>query len=243
MTQAHHLLGVLKTQLKVRNITYAMIAESLALSEASIKRLFSSGDMSLSRLEAIASLAQLSLGDLVELAERKIAHRDSLDYLQEQQLASDTRLLLVAVCVINGLNFDQIRDQYRFAEAELFRLLARLDSVGIIELLPQNRIRLLLSPLFRWLPNGPIQRYFHDKVKQEFFQSSFNAEQDQLLVINGLLSTASNQRLQQKMQRLAQEFADAARADKRLPRSQCYGNTLVLAVRHWQPQVFKDLAK
>jgi hypothetical protein len=69
---------------------------------------------------------------------------------------------------------------------------------AIIELLPNNRIKLLVAPNFRWLPNGPIQRFFHEKVEQEFFKSRFAGENEKLLVLNGLLSRASNSELQKK---------------------------------------------
>ena len=60
------LLGALKRALKNAGVTYAEIARRIGLSEASVKRVFHQGDMPLSRLEAIADIAGVTLADLVE---------------------------------------------------------------------------------------------------------------------------------------------------------------------------------
>ena len=45
------LISTLKRVLKTRGVTYADLAERIALSEASVKRLFSQGTFTLERLE------------------------------------------------------------------------------------------------------------------------------------------------------------------------------------------------
>ena len=65
MAQRVHLIVELKRVLKERGITYAGIAEHLRLSQASVKRLFSSQDFSLSRIDQICELAGIELTDLV----------------------------------------------------------------------------------------------------------------------------------------------------------------------------------
>ena len=47
-----------------------------------------------------------------------------------------------------------------------------LDRLKFIELLPGNRIRLLVSRAFAWIPDGPIQRLFKSQLSQDFLKSN-----------------------------------------------------------------------
>ena len=53
------------------------------------------------------------------------------------------------------------------SEAEVVKALARLDSLGIIDLLPNNRIRVKVARNFTWLPDGPIQQFFRAQLKDD----------------------------------------------------------------------------
>ncbi len=243
VTQTADLIKVLKRQLKLHGLNYSDVASALNLSEASVKRLFSQKNMSLDRLEAIATLAHVSFAELAQLANEEVKQLDMLTEQQENALAADSDLLLAAVCLINGYSAADISQHYNFTEHQLFSLLARLDKLGLIELLPANRIRLLLSPTFQWRGGGPIQHFFHRKIKQEYFQSSFTEDTDELLVVNGLLSLEGSLRLQQKMKALIKEFAKQAEKDKSLSMAQRYGSSMVVAIRRWQPTLFKSLER
>ena len=152
-------------------------------------------------------------------------------------------LLLIAVCVVNGYGFQDIVRRYHISELDCVQKLAQLDRLKIIELLPGNRIKLRISANFNWLPNGPIQQFFHDKVQQDFFNSRFDKEYEKLLVLNGLLSRQSNRDFQKKLQRLVSEFDQLNHDDADLQMDERYGTTVVLAMREWQYSLFEQLRK
>ncbi len=243
MSQTVTLVETLKKQLKARGLTYKDVAEALELSEASVKRLFSEYNFTLTRLETIAQLAGMQLSELVAVMSGDMPQLKQLTKEQEQQIADDLPLLMVAVSVINGFTFQNLLQQYQFSDAECIRYLAALDRLRIIELQPGNRIRLLVSPNFRWLSNGPIQRFFLEKVQQDFFDSGFDKSTESLVVLNGVLSNASNAELQKKMQRLARDFNELLREDASLSLDERKGTTMVLALRQWQFKPFKQLKK
>lgn len=83
---------------------------------------------------------------------------------QEEELVADVRLLLVALLVRNRWGFEDIVREYAISETECVRLLARLDRLRLIELQPGNRVRLLVARNFRWIPGGPIERFFERHV-------------------------------------------------------------------------------
>jgi hypothetical protein len=243
MAQSELLLEALKRELRRQRITYQQVAKKLELSEASVKRMFSSGDMSLSRLESICELASWDLIDLSKAAQSSVQKIDCLTSEQEAEIASDLILLLVAVNVINGFTYDDLLSQYRLDEHTLIRKLAALDRLQLIDLLPGNRIKLRISQNFRWHPRGPIQSYFLDHVVQQFFDTRFDGKQEKLIVINGLLGEESHKEFHERMDKLAAEFSQSMKesADKTLEEKQ--GNTLVIALRRWRYKAFQDLAQ
>jgi len=56
MAQASGLVHELKSQLKRAGVTYRVLGEELELSESAIKQMFSSGNMTLARLEKICEI-------------------------------------------------------------------------------------------------------------------------------------------------------------------------------------------
>jgi transcriptional regulator with XRE-family HTH domain len=243
MAQVSSLIDTLKKQLKAHGKTYADVAAALDLSEASVKRLFADESFTLQRLALVCNVINMDITELVQAMSVQQRQTDELSEAQEQEIASDGLLLLVAVCVINGYSFTNIIEQYQLTTAECTRLLVRLDRLKLIELLPNNRIKLLISRNFRWRPGGPIQQLFQEQVAKDFFHSRFEGESEQLLVFNGLLSRAGNRQWQQKLQRLGREFNNLCEEEADLPIEQRFGTTTVLAVRQWRYGLFERYSK
>ncbi|MEZ5525109.1 MAG: helix-turn-helix transcriptional regulator [Pseudomonadales bacterium] len=243
MAQIHALVKTLKKQLKANDKTYADVAGCLELSEASVKRLFAEENFTLQRLACICDMLGMELSDLVAAMNQEQERLSQLSEAQEKEIAGDLLLLLIAVCVIHGFSYDEILRRYEISEAECIQKLAKLDRLKIIELLPGNRIKLRVAANFNWLPNGPIQRFFHHRVQQDFFNCRFDKAHEKLIVLNGLLSDGSNAEFQRKMQRLAREFDHLCVDDSALPMEQRNGTSVVLAIRQWQYSIFEGLRK
>ena len=71
MSQLEDVCATLKALLKQQHITYKMLAEQLAMSEANVKRMFSLKQFALARLEAICTVLNISLSDLFVLVEQQ----------------------------------------------------------------------------------------------------------------------------------------------------------------------------
>ncbi|PNQ53688.1 XRE family transcriptional regulator, partial [Vibrio agarivorans] len=214
MSDSHIVIKELKRQLKHANIHYVDIAQHLNLSEGSVKRLLAKGSqISLERLEHICQLIGLDMIELVKLSAEHNKGLETLTIEQEQCLVDDKGLLLVAVCVINGYLFEEITQQYTYNELELVQKLAALDKLNIIELLPDNKIRLRVSPTFKWQPGGPIQHFFQQQVQDAFFHSTFCGEDEKLVMATGLMSLPSNKKIQQRLQKVISEFYQTCRED------------------------------
>lgn len=243
MSQSPALIDALKRALRQRGLTYARVAEHLGLSEASVKRMFSSRHFTLERFDAVCALMHLEISDLFQLLEEERQRITHLSELQEKELVADPALFLVAVCARNRWSFEEILARYAFSETELVRLLARLDRIRFLELLPGNRIHLAVAADFRWLPDGPVERYYAGRVQEEFFQARFRDDGQLRLFLTGMLSLRSRETLQRKLNAVAREFAELHREDCALPLQQRVNVGLVMAMRPWELRAFRELER
>lgn len=243
MSQAAALLKTLKRELKAQGMTYADVASRLELSESSIKRLFSESKISLGRLDALCQIAGMEISDLVQKMGEDRKRIDMLTEQQEREVAADPKLLLVAICVLNLWTFDEIIKIYELSEHECIQLLAKLDRLKLIELLPLNRFRLTVANDFRWIPNGPIQRFFRKEVQPGFMKSTFSGPGEKLVFRNGMLSRGSNATMMKKMDRLVAQFNELHDEDAGLPLEERFGSSLLVAIRPWEFSYFRELRR
>ncbi len=234
MPQSTELIDTLKKLLKRHNKTYADVAACLELSEASVKRLFSEYNLSLQRLDSICNLLDMEISDLVrEMNSTQLHAISELSHAQEKEIADDINLMMITVCVLNRWSMQDILKTYKLTEPQCIRYLAHLDRLHIIELQPGNRIKLLTAPNFKWRENGPIMQLFRTKIENEFFRTHFSKDSEKLLVMNGMLSAASNQVFQRKMAQLAKDFDTLSKDDSSLPIGERMGSTLLIGLRDW----------
>ncbi|MCG8040453.1 MAG: helix-turn-helix transcriptional regulator [Candidatus Thiodiazotropha endolucinida] len=243
MSQVAELLQALKRELRAKGVTYREVAEFLDLSENSVKRLFAERSFSIARLEKVCDLLGLELSDLVQIMVEGRERITMLTEDQEREMVGNTKLLLVAICVFNRWQFEQILAEYRFTQTELTQLLAKLDRLRIIELLPLNRFKLVVDKNFTWRTNGPIQRYFQKYAQPEFLDAKFLREDEALIFTNGYLSESSRLSMLRQLKRLSVEFNRLHEEDGSLPLSQRQGTSLMLAFRAWDFSVFSKLKR
>jgi transcriptional regulator with XRE-family HTH domain len=243
MAEVAVLTEALKRALKQRRLNYADVAKELKLSQASVKRLFSKGGFTLERFEQVCALAGTTLGGLARETVRGNDVVSQLEPEQERAIMSDRKLLLMAVCVLNHLSLEEIVAGYQITKAEGVKLLLQLEKIRFLELLPENRVRLLVTHTFSWLPNGPIQQYFKARAQNEFFRARFDRENEVMLLVNGLLSSGTQSVLASRLKRMANEFGEQHEDEKHLPLGDRRPITLLLAMRPWELDEFRELRR
>lgn len=240
MAQAADLVDALKRCLRENGITYARVAVELGLSESSVKRLFATRNLSLRRMDHICRLAGMEVSDLLRIIEEQSQRVDELSEDVEAEVVRNTRLMLVAYLLLNNWRPQDITAHYEFTEVECLHLLIRLDRLKLIELLPGNRVRLLVKRSFRWRADGPIERFIRAQVQQKFFDSSFSDTNECRLMLSGMLSPRSQSVLLDRAHALAEEFEEANREDRRLPLDERHGTSMVVAIRPWELDIFEQ---
>ncbi len=234
MAHSGALVEVLKRELRSRGVTYAQVARKLGLSEASVKRMFSRKEFTLKRLDQVCQLTNSDFSDLTRILSREETLISQLTQEQEKEIASSIKLFLVAVCALNHVTPEQVVEIYDISQPECIQMLVKLDRIGFIRLLPNNRIRLLVSRDFAWLPDGPIQRFFKQHALGDFVRSRFDHPDEYFVAVNGMLSGNSRATIVARLKRIAREFSDLHNDDVRLPPSQRLNMTMLVAIRHWE---------
>ena len=243
MTTSTRIVDTLKRQLKARGITYKGLARALDLSESAVKHMFATGNFSLKRLDEVCGALELDIGDLVALSETHEQKIEQLSAEHEQEIVDNDRLLLVAYCLINYWTFDEIVERYDISPSEATRYLRRLDRMKVIELLPGDRVRLLVANNFSWRKNGAIEKFFRKRVQTEFFSHDFQDDGSIRIVKNGMLSGKSQIQLTEKLKAIGDLFDDTTWDERKLPASNRHGTTMVLAMRHWFFEGFRHLER
>lgn len=235
-----YLFEGLKAHYRARGLNYRDVAKVLKISEATVKRIFSTRDCTLARLEQLCAVAQVDLADIARAGPRTTRLITQLKREQEQQLVDDLRLLIVAVCAMGNVPLEDIVQVYAISEAQCIGLLAKLDRIGFIELCENNHYRLLVARTFQWIPDGPIMRWTKQQAG-DYFNYPFMQPGEMMRIVNVRVSKAARVALIARLEQLAQEYAEQHNADAWLPLEQRESLSLCLAVRPWEPQAFVKL--
>jgi transcriptional regulator with XRE-family HTH domain len=243
MNETAQLILTIKRQLKIRGLSYRDVASALKLSEPSVKRLFANGRFTVDRLAQLSKLLGLTLAELVQEAAGSEPRLKTLSPAQENELVSDPKLLLVAVCALNHWTLDNIVGTYRLNQAECLQRLLRLDRLRLIDLLPGDRVRINVARDFDWLPGGPIRHFFKAQGEADFLDHTFSAAFDSHAFTHGMLTADASTQFQVELRRLRQKFSELHEASLTAPLAQRRGMGLLMALREWEPVGFAALRR
>ncbi len=184
MNRTADLVETLKQYLKAKGITYKQLAKEMELSEASVKRLFSKHTFSLSRLEDVCRILDIDFYDLVLMdKERSRKTLKRLTIEQEQILVNDEKLLIFLYFLINGWPASLIIEEYEYSEIETIQMLSKLEKMGILELHPNNHVRMLISKNEFWQTNGPLWQAYRNIFTDDFMDSAFGFPNERLVLL------------------------------------------------------------
>ena len=125
----------------------------------------------------------------------------------------------------------------------MLRHLSQFDRLGVIELRPHNRYRLKVSKGLRWRADGPVMRYFRERVAPDFFSGGFDGANELLTLVHGSIGHGSAALFNERLQRLVQDFAQQHLVDQKVPAAQRGGYALVIGMRAWLFAEFEDLLR
>jgi DNA-binding Xre family transcriptional regulator len=229
--QTAALVEAVKKLLKSRGITYGALAGAIGLSEASVKRLFSQRTFTLQRLEEICAFLEVDFFELAKVARGTGATENAMTVAQEAALAADSRLLGVFYLLFNDWQPDDIHERYTLTRAEVLKHVLALEKLGLVDLMPEDEVRLRIPKSVRLRPDGPISRAHGRSVVATFIQADFDQAGGTFRFEVRELSKASLALLQRRLERVALEFNELAELDSYLPSEQREGIGMAVGIR------------
>lgn len=156
-TSFPELAKILKSLLKERGLTYRDLAEALGLSESNVKKIFTSEDCSLARLNSICVILEVSLSDLMQEASKVAAREFHFTLAQEEFLVKHRQHFLVYwKLVYEEWSQAEVKKFLGLNQDELFKILRALDQHKLLELLPGGEVRCPDMAMVIWASRGPL---------------------------------------------------------------------------------------
>lgn len=150
--------GVLRKVAKARGWTYAKLAERLGVSEQTVKRLFNGGDAPVSRLAQVCEALGTSFVEIVKLVDEPPDRFYHLTLAQEAFFAENPAYFAFFTLLRERVTVDAIAERYGLTPDSVYKYLRALDRLGLIELHPGNKVKLLVEGGLRLLRGGPIMK-------------------------------------------------------------------------------------
>jgi hypothetical protein len=85
--------------------------------------------------------------------------------------------------------------------------------------------------------------YFRDNAVHDYFSGTFDKSGEGLMLVHGAISRTLAPAFLERLQRVAQDFAQQHLTDQRLPEKEREGYTLLLAMRSWELSVFTEMRR
>lgn len=169
------ILGVLRRHLRKDGWTALRVAGALSIGEATAKRWMAGKGLTLDRLERMAALVGLSLGDLAREAEEGAEGlAQELTLAQERALSSDIFLSFLFITIMHGVPPAETAADFSVPAPMMEAALTRLERLALIDRLRNGRVRPLVdrTMLFRKLP---LRALFEHNMKPHFFALDYSS--------------------------------------------------------------------
>lgn len=164
----------IKVLLKKKNLRYVDVAKSLNISLPSVRRLMSSGDLSIEKLVKIASSINLTLFDLIQLSNPTDGGTSYYTEQQEQLFVSYPRAAYIFLMLKIGQSLEEIKKDLKIGDAELNKIVSDLDKLGFIKILQGNRIYLVLQGLITSKPGGIFDKTYNSRFAEIIFRMLYS---------------------------------------------------------------------
>ena len=219
MSQASLLVEKLKRAIKAQRLTYADIAKKLGISEPTIKRIFSHGDMNLSRFEEVCAAAGIQFADLITASDDQIGNPHQLSVEQEEVLALDEDLLKVFHYLSKGWALGEIRDHLPMGLKKFSRILMELDRIDLIELHANDHIRLKKGSFVQWAHHGPLFQKYGRAIACEFSDYDFKGPGEVMWFLPTPISPGLKVLIEKKLRETSETIAEWVALDARSRKS------------------------
>ncbi len=166
-----------KKTLKHKGMTYSDLATLLNMSESGIKKLFSSKDCSYQRLNEISEVLGLSFVDVLNSSQTNEVKEVHFTLEQEKYFVRHPEVFNVFWKLVQEReSLSSIKKEFNLSEKQVYLTLKKLDDFGIIELHPNNKIKIPKIEKVRWMGNGPLMKWIKSEWSKKIIEDVTSKE-------------------------------------------------------------------
>jgi hypothetical protein len=236
------LVATLKAKLRGQGVVYAELADRVGLSEASIKRIMASGQMTLKQLDRMCAAAKTSVIELAQEAAASSSSEPVQDQLTEDQeilLASDDRIFRFYYALALRMDLVQASKHVGFTDRERTKALVALDKCGLIVLHEFERVTLNVPNSAQWRSNGELMKKYGASLREAFFQSTFSGDHEFLGFRSVRILPETAEDIRGRLARIHHELRTAHKREFMSSDAESYST--LLAIRSWDnPLITQD---
>jgi len=147
----------LKALLRERGISYKDLASKMKMSESGIKKIFSGNDCSFQKLLEMTRILEIKMSDLLREVEQEEMKPVQFSAKQQEVFLKNKDLFHFFVkLVIERLSVEEIKKESKLTESQTFKYLKSLDGIGLIDLLPENKVKIPPISMVSNFGQGPL---------------------------------------------------------------------------------------
>lgn len=213
----------LKKELKLRGKTYSDIAEPLMLTTSGVKKLFTSHDISLKRLETICQLVGLTVSEVINEASEDFVKDFSFSQEQELLLIQNPELFhLYWKMRVESMPLHEYKKTYldknKKSKSAIDHSLKKLEKVGLVVISKWGDIRFSDNGLTRWQSQSALVQILNRKWSQDLIESvlSRNSKHDFYNLSRLKLSEETYAQLKNELLNLADRYSIMATKESNL---------------------------
>lgn len=243
-TQAASLLKTMKALLHEHRLSQANVAERLGVTTRTVRRWFTSDTVDTGVLEQMCALIGIELFDLFQLAAKDSETKaDHLTREQELVLVSNPILWYLFHQILLGWDAAELQQDTGLPTPILVKSLISLEKAGLIDLLPNNKIRLRTVRYLKINPGGPYAHHVNAFI-QSFWDRIKIGDPHSVLEVEALkLSAASKTQLSRRFEQLIAEARELSDADRRSNDKTREWYFMVLTAQHFSDDENFDFRK
>lgn len=241
-THAEIIIESLKDHLKLRGFSYKDLAKKWRVSESSVKRVMSSKEILLSRIEQACEMMDMAVADFF----KHVPYRQQHDILfltveQELLLSKDPEATHYFLMLQQGQSVTDIVREYSISQEKNIKILNRLEKWGLIEVHPNHRIKRNYLGQLRFRKEGPLGKQIEKAARTQFLDNEFSKEDQYFTFLNLNFKPGDSVKMRIRFQEIFKEVVTETEQNLIHPNQQEYG--VMMAMRQWPSPLMQALKK
>lgn len=162
---------------------------------------------------------------------------------QEKALAASPRLFSFFHLLLFGVPVSTIIREYDIGKAETARSVRQLEKLQLLEILPRDKVKMLVTKNLLWRPAGPLRQAFEQPIRERFLDPRFTGSQAFRKFATRRLSPTSQALMLRKIKRLVSDMDSLSEVDTIDGPEDVVMSGLFLAFRSFEFDNLLDLPK